>query len=317
MDSPLISVALCVHNGERFVREQLDSVLAQRDVEIEIIALDDASSDNSGAILHEYAARDARLRCFRNDDNLGPSRSFERAMSLCRGEFIAPCDQDDVWEQDKLAVLLAAIGDADLAYCDSSYIDEAGAFTGRYVSDDVQMMSGSEPLQFLFCNSISGHAAILRRALFEAARPFPQGAFHDWWLALVAAARGGIVYLDQPLVRFRRHDGAFSTLGRDRRARRPPTRNRRWLHERRSLMAAIARSELRGHSQAQTLLEVFDQASDHDRLMPLLRELWRLRAAAPGDNGAAVNALRLWFRFRRKFRRARSEPALSPSEIRL
>ncbi len=314
---PLISVALCVHNGERFLREQLDSVLAQRDVELEIVALDDASSDGSGTILREYAARDTRMRCFRNEENLGPSRSFERAMSLCRGDFIAPCDQDDVWEAEKLAVLLAAIGNADLAYCDSEYVDDAGAFTGKRVSEDVQMMSGREPLRFLFSNSVSGHATILRRELFEAARPFPQGAFHDWWLALVAAARGGVVYVDRPLVRFRRHLSAFSTLGLDRKGQRPPTRNRRWLQERRNLMVALARSDLRGRAHAQRLCEAFDLVATRHRMWPLWKELWQVRAAVPGSGSSLTNTLRLGLRFWRSFRRARNEPALSPKEIRL
>lgn len=307
-EAPLISVALCVHNGVRYLHEQLDSVLAQRGVKLEVVVLDDASGDDSPALLREYAARDARIRCFRNDTNLGPTRSFERAMSLARGAFIAPCDQDDVWEPEKLSRLLAVIGDADLAYCDSAYIDANGALAGTRVSGDIEMLSGHEPLTFLFANSVSGHAALLRREVFEAARPFPDGAFHDWWLALCAAARAGVVYLPEPLVRFRRHTDAFSTLGRDRKDRRPSYRYRAWIEQRRAIMAAHAHSGLRGHEQAQRVLQALDTAGARRGSGELLAALWRMRPVLPGDSSAGLNALRWWLRFRRKLRRARGEP---------
>ncbi|HWG10681.1 MAG TPA: glycosyltransferase [Rhodanobacteraceae bacterium] len=313
--SPLISVALCTYNGERWLREQLDSVLAQDDATIEVVALDDRSSDGSVALLREYAARDPRVRVFGNDANLGPARSFERAMTLCRGAFIAPCDQDDVWEPEKLARLLQAIGAADLAYCDSRYIDEHGRFSGGDVSDHLSMMSGREPLQFLFANSVSGHAALLRRGVFERARPFPAGVFHDWWLALCAAAGEGVVYLDAPLVRFRRHGAAFSTLGHGQKTR-DPSRQRLWLEVRRNLMVAHARTTLRGHERAQALLDAFDLARDQRRHLPLLRELWRVRAAAPPAGGnAMLNGVRQQVRFLRKLRRARGEPPLEPRRL--
>ena len=123
---PLVSVALCVYNGERYLREQLDSILAQEGVRIEVVAVDDVSSDGSLALLQEYAAEDPRIRVVANDRNLGHLCSFDRAMSLCSAALIAPSDQDDIWHPQKLQRLLAAIGDADLAYCDSEYIDGDG-----------------------------------------------------------------------------------------------------------------------------------------------------------------------------------------------
>lgn len=308
--SPLISVALCVYNGERHLREQLDSVLAQTGVRLEVVALDDASADGSAALLRDYAARDARLRVVGNPENLGPRQSFEKAMGLCRGEFIAPCDQDDVWESGKLSRLLAAIGDADLAYCDSRYIDDAGTPTGECVSDHLDMMSGRQPLQFVFANSVSGHASLLRRDLFEFARPFPAGVFHDWWLALCAASRHGIVYLDEPLVRFRRHHGAFSPLGRDKNKTKSPSRNRIWFEEQRLILSAFSGSMLPGHEVAADFLDALDHALAGGNRWPLLRQVWRARRAAlPGRGAPWINAIRLQTRYLRKLRRARNEPA--------
>ena len=108
-------------------------------------------------------------------------------MALGSAPYIAPADQDDVWHRDKLAKLLAAIGDCDLAYCGSAYIDAAGLPLGSRISDDLDMLEGTGVLRFAFRNSVSSHAALLRRSLFERARPFPESLYHDWWLAANAA----------------------------------------------------------------------------------------------------------------------------------
>ena len=203
--TPRISVALSTYNGARYLREQIDSVLAQEGVDLELVCVDDGSSDDTPAILAEYAARDPRVSWSANPRNLGPTASFERAMSLCRGEFIAPCDQDDYCEPGKLRTLLAAIGDADLAYCDSRYMDGDGRDLGCRVSGHMRMLEGRRPVEFLFGNSVSGHASLVRRSLFEQARPFPEGVYHDWWLALCAAALGQLLCHPSATVLYRQH----------------------------------------------------------------------------------------------------------------
>ncbi len=310
---PLITIALCTYNGERYLREQVESLLAQTGVRIEIIAVDDASQDGTPAVLQDFARRDPRMSVFANPQNLGPSGSFERAMQHGSGEFIAPCDQDDIWVPGKLAKLLAAIGAHDLAYCDSAFVDGDGRLTGRKVSDRMSMMSGRLPLQFVFRNSVSGHASLLRRSLFEIARPFPAEVYHDWWLALCAASRNGVVYLDEPLVQFRRHEDAFSRLGRGG-THKLSGRSRLWLTQRRRLLAAFAQSTLAGHENAAQLLAAFEQALAGRSRMPLLQELWRLRDWLAERRPAALDAIRLQLRFLRKLRDARSEAGASDGD---
>ena len=307
-EQPLISVALSVYNGARFLRRQLDSILDQQDVSIEVVVVDDGSQDDSVALLREYAGRDPRVRLHINPGNLGVTRSFERAISLCQSDFIAPSDQDDIWQPRKLATLLAAIGDHDLAYCNSEYIDGDGHPSGRCVSDDVPMLSGRQPMQFVFMNSVSGHAALLRRSLFEEARPLPSGLYFDWVLAMFAAARAGIVYVDQPLVQFRRHPQAFSPIGMAT-GPRSPSRNRVWLNERRRLLRALAGSGMTKKESAARMLHALEAAEAGRGMLPLLREIWRERAAAPpGRGSAALNAISLQSRTLRKLKRARGEP---------
>lgn len=237
-ESPLISIALCTWNGARWLRPQLDSILSQEDVDLEVIALDDASTDETLAILHEYATRDARIRVYANAENLGHLRSFDKCMAMCSGEYIAPADQDDIWHPRKLRALMDAIGESGLAYCDSRYVDADGQPSGRNVSDDLSMRSGREVLPTLLQNTVSGHAALLRRDVFVAAQPFPRHGYHDWWLAMIATTHGGIVFVDDALVDFRRHAGTCSAVGQTCGAPATTSRSERqalWFRERAEL----------------------------------------------------------------------------------
>jgi glycosyltransferase involved in cell wall biosynthesis len=315
MASPLprVSVALCVHDGERWLREQLDSVLAQEGVELEVVALDDGSNDGSLALLREYAARDGRVRVEANETNLGHLRSFEKCMGLCTGDFIAPCDQDDVWAPTKLATLVAAIGDADLAYCDSAYIDEAGASLGKRVSQDLgPMLAGNDALRFVFRNTVSGHALLVRREAFESALPFPTLLFHDWWLALRAAAGNGVVYVDEPLVQFRRHAAASSSAGKGAdgvRRRRSSSHNKRWLAQQGYVFEQLSYVPWFPRSVADRWQYAL-RAGEGGHVGPLLRASWRDRVSLPQSGGGhEVSALAFFFRCANKVWRAKRERA--------
>ena len=209
---PLISIALCTYNGRRNLKPQLDSLLVQSYTRIEIIACDDASSDDTFEILTEYAQRDARLRCRRNPHNLGFRRNFEQAIRLCQGELIALRDQDDIWLPQKLEVLLEALNrrNAVMVYCNSELIDADGRAFGRRLDDSVARRDIDHPAPFVFDNPCSGHATLYRRAVVERALPFPEGAFHDWWLAFAAASGGLVAYVDQCLVQHRRHQDSVT-----------------------------------------------------------------------------------------------------------
>jgi glycosyltransferase involved in cell wall biosynthesis len=212
-DLPLISVALCTYDGERFLREQLDSILAQDYPRLEVVAVDDASRDGTHALLLSYAARDPRLRVHRNPSNLGLVRNFESAFRLCRGDLIAPCDQDDVWLPAKLSAMQATLGDAPAVYCDSEIIDESGRPQQRRMSARFRMSAVDDPASFLLVNCISGHALLFRRELLRQALPIPEGVLHDWWLGFAACCAGRIEFCDRVLVRYRHHARA-STQGR-------------------------------------------------------------------------------------------------------
>jgi len=207
MRIPSISIALCTYQGASHLREQLDSLLAQDHPDIELVAFDDASTDGSWEILQQYANRFTSARLMRNEATLGLQANFQQTLRACRGDWIAPCDQDDRWAPHKLSRLLqdALAADAVLAYGDSELIDAQGQPLGQRISDKYHMVSGSDPRAFTFSNCVSGHAALFRRALLTQALPVPPGVYYDWWIASVAAATGRIVYVDEPLVQFRQH----------------------------------------------------------------------------------------------------------------
>lgn len=205
MNSGLVSIPLCTYNGERHLRQQLESLCAQTHSPIEIIAVDDCSSDGTLAILHEFAKRDPRLRVVVNPANLGFRRNFEFALSLCAGEYIAPCDQDDIWMPDKLSSLLDIIDGHALAFCDSELIDTDGSSLKQRLSDFMFMSTTSDTVTLALANCVSGHAMLFRRSLLDEALPVPDLFFYDWWLAAVATCNGGIVFSDNAKVLYRRH----------------------------------------------------------------------------------------------------------------
>lgn len=257
---PLISIALCTYNGARYLREQLDSLLAQTYEHIEIIAVDDRSTDDTLSILNEYKARDARLRVAANTKTIGVQNNFELAMSLCTGDFIAPCDQDDIWLPHKLSTLREVMNGHPLAFCDSEFIDEGGCGLGVAMSDNCTMVSTDDPVVFAAANCVAGHAMLVRREIVQRALPVPSCFYYDWWLAAVAAAAGGVVYCDRKLVRYRLHAQNATNDLRSQPAVRPTGYRSAQLEQFRLRLEALA--SLPGRSQ---------------RFIERLRDLWRAR----------------------------------------
>jgi glycosyltransferase involved in cell wall biosynthesis len=206
---------LCTYNGAQFLREQLDSLFAQTHQNFEIVAVDDCSTDESLKILDEYARLDSRLQVHANATNLGPRNNFEVAMKKCRGAFIAPCDQDDIWMPEKLAMLLNVIGTHTMAYSDSEMISVCGQPLGTLVSNYVAMMDINDPAVFVFDNCVSGHAMLFRREVLDVALPIPAEFLHDWWLAARAASLDGIICHAHPLVKYRQHAANVTDMRRE------------------------------------------------------------------------------------------------------
>lgn len=266
-DAALVSVALCTFNGERHLREQLDSLLAQDWPRLEIVAVDDASTDATPDILAAYAQRDSRVRLHRNPANLGFRQNFEAAMSRCQGRYIAPCDQDDIWLPGKLSALANELKDglALIAYCDSELIDDQGKPLGQRMSDHMNRFSTDDPLPFWFANNVSGHAMLFDRSLVSMAPPVPEGFFHDWWLAHAAASNGHIRYVDRCLVRYRQHARTVTDVTQSRTVQtdRSPGFRTRELARDKARLEGFATVPGKGQALAQELVRLWRARESH------------------------------------------------------
>ena len=107
---PLVSIGMPVYNGERFIRQALDSLLAQDCENFELIISDNASADGTQEICLEYAAQDGRIRYYRNENNLGALANFNRVLGLAQGPYFMWAAHDDVWDARKFKLVLGALG---------------------------------------------------------------------------------------------------------------------------------------------------------------------------------------------------------------
>src|SRR6476661_6415310 len=103
LNNPLVSVVLATYNGELFIEEQIKSILQQTYSPIELIIVDDASTDNTISIIQQFEASHSCIRLFTSERNVGYIKNFEKGMLLASGEYIALSDQDDIWEAAKLS----------------------------------------------------------------------------------------------------------------------------------------------------------------------------------------------------------------------
>lgn len=212
LEKPLISIALCTYNGSRFLQEQLDTLVNQDYPNQEIIIVDDASTDGTWAILQEYAIAFPFIHIYQNKQNLGFRKNFEVAIRLCKGQFIALSDQDDVWMLDKLSIMETQIHDCQLIYHDSAFVGENGQPLNKNMSDVVNMYAGDSYKPFLFFNSVSGHACLFRSTLVPYILPLPTSIYHDHWIAYVSANVGKVGYIPKALVNYRQHEHAGTNI---------------------------------------------------------------------------------------------------------
>ncbi len=204
LENPLISIALSSYNGEKYIREQLDSLIKQTYSPIEIVVVDDCSNDSTFSILKEYKEKYDNIQIFLNEQNLGFNKSFEKAFSSCSGKYIAISDQDDCWMENKIERLHQHIGENLLIYSNSLLIDEDGNSLGKEKVRKMQPAK-NDPRFFSIRNVVSGHTALFKKELFELSLPFPTVGYYDWWMALVAANESGITNINECLTKHRIH----------------------------------------------------------------------------------------------------------------
>lgn len=219
MASPTVSVAMCTYNGARFVREQLQSILAQSRMPDELVICDDGSTDATLAVVRsviESLGGQTEVRLLENAEPLGVAGNFEHAIRSCSGDVIVLSDQDDVWSGRRIERILAAF-DANpralLVHSDARLVDETGAAVGPSLLEAIEVtapmrrsiVEGGAFELLLKRNLVTGATAAIRRELAQLALPIPAGWLHDEWLAIVAGAVDGIALVPEPLLDYRQH----------------------------------------------------------------------------------------------------------------
>lgn len=215
-----ISVALCTYNGERYLPEQLASIAAQTRLPDEVVLIDDGSSDGSLAIVRQWAESvPFTVHIYRNEVNLGSTKSFEKATTLCTCDIIVFSDQDDVWCRDRLAKTadwFAQHPDMDAFFSDADLIDEHSQPTGQRIWEVVQFDAAKQAqwregrgYELLFSGYVvTGATMAIRRTVLPSLLPFPthvQYLIHDAWMSVVLALKGTIGFIEEPLVQYRQH----------------------------------------------------------------------------------------------------------------
>lgn len=208
-----ISIAIATYNGDRFLREQLDSLYSQTILPDEVIVCDDASSDGTVAILEEYK-RSHYLQYYVNEQSLGCNRNFIQAFSLCTGDYIFICDQDDIWLPNKIETLLRKISSMDQSkpLCVSSLrydIDKNGNIIGEQNSPETE--GWRETL--LSYGRSQGCTMVFNRQLKDLvvsiAQDKPELAYqmyYDELVAYTAIVKGEKFNLSDKLMYYRHHD---------------------------------------------------------------------------------------------------------------
>ncbi|HSK65166.1 MAG TPA: glycosyltransferase family 2 protein [Pyrinomonadaceae bacterium] len=215
-----LSVAMCTYNGADFLPAQLASIAEQTRLPDELIICDDASTDQTRALLESFARTSSiPVSLYFSDQNTGSVKNFERAIGLCTGDVIALSDQDDVWRKDKLELLEQTFqrnAAAGLVFSDAELVDEDLKSLRRRVWEAVgfdahkqKLLRSGRSLDVLITGwTVTGATMAFRSAYVKLALPVPTNIamIHDGWIALTIAAVADVAFIEQPLIKYRQHE---------------------------------------------------------------------------------------------------------------
>lgn len=201
-----ISVAIAVFNGEKYLKEQISSILVQLNKDDELVISVDESSDGSLEILKQLSKEDNRVKLIKGS-NSGVVKNFENAILNCNGDYIFLSDQDDIWEEDKVLKVKSCLENEniDLVLHDAKVSDK----DLRIIYNSFFEMRKSRPgiLKNILKNSYIGCCMAFKGKLKEKILPFPENIpMHDQWIGLIAEKYGKVKFLKEPLIIYRRHE---------------------------------------------------------------------------------------------------------------
>lgn len=205
-----VAVLMSAYNGERYIKEQIDSLIQQKGVELQILVRDDGSKDGTLSILEEYERR-YEFFSFYQGENLGPAKSFLDMVDHCDGaDYYAFCDQDDIWDEDKLIAAVQMLEGLDentpnLYFCNQRITDADGKF--------LRLAHDSNPMQktkysCLVENVANGCTMVFNESTAKLLRGrMPQElTMHDGWVYMICSLMGQVCYDPVPHMSYRQHE---------------------------------------------------------------------------------------------------------------
>ncbi len=223
----MVTVLLAVYNGEKYLAQQIDSILSQTVKDIKIVIRDDGSCDNSVDIINYYCNNyPDKVFCLNGNPTGSAKQNFAKLLEACDDDYIMFCDQDDVWLPQKVETTLAAMQKSEggskipvLVHTDLKVVDQ----NLKVISDsffEFQKLIQSEITlpRLLVQNYVTGCTVMINRALKEKCKKIPNNCImHDWWLALVAVIFGRLVCVNESTMLYRQHSdnqvGAKASYG--------------------------------------------------------------------------------------------------------
>ena len=203
----MVSVCMATYNGEKFIKEQLESILSQLSTEDELVISDDSSSDLTIDVIK--SVKDDRIRLFRDNKFRDPIKNFQHCLLMAKGDLIFLSDQDDVWMEGKYNKMKELLADYDLVISDSIIVDE----NLKVIEPSFFRFLGSGKgiLKNMFKSSYYGSCMAFTKDILIKSLPFPdtKQIGHDLWIGLVAELTGKVLFYDEPFLLYRRHSLAF------------------------------------------------------------------------------------------------------------
>lgn len=202
-----VSVVMCTYNGEKYIEEQLDSIIGQSYAVDEIIIQDDCSTDKTLDIVKRYQQKHNNIHLFVNEQNLGFNANFISAIQKASGSYIALSDQDDIWDPNKIKVQIEAMNDGLVSF----HTTKPFSADGTKIKENAGHKTPNFCLErLIYGNVVSGHTVMMKRSFIQLIPHLSDfSSYYKYWyydhiLAIVAESHGGLVYINQALTAHRR-----------------------------------------------------------------------------------------------------------------
>lgn len=209
----MLSVCMATYNGEKYIQQQLDSILACLSVDDELVVSDDGSTDGTAGILESYAQNSLTPIHIINGPRRGVIANFNNALMQAKGDYIFLSDQDDIWNQDKVEKVTSAFRDNDCTVVvhDARIVDAQCIPIGQTLFE--YRHSGPGFIKNIIKNSYVGCCMAIRRDLLSVILPLPENVeMHDWWIGLISELYGRSVFINDKLIDYRRHSDNTSSM---------------------------------------------------------------------------------------------------------